>query len=142
MRAAVTGGRGAYRISSARLRERTAGMRGALSGPLVSRRGGRGAGGLRGGVRSGRARRRAGRDEAPLRSRIRRRAAAIWTLAAVAFVGVELALGGAPLHRVSVAFAAGTGVSALLLFALVMRRPRSWRARATLEPVGATQWPA
>jgi O-antigen/teichoic acid export membrane protein len=67
------------------------------------------------------------------------RAAAIWTVAAVAFVGVELSLGGAPLHRVSVAFAAGTAISALLLFALVIRRPHPLRAPTTLEPVGATQ---
>jgi O-antigen/teichoic acid export membrane protein len=51
------------------------------------------------------------------------RAASLWTLAAVTFVGLELGLGGSEFHRVSVAFAASSTLVAFSLMATL------WRAR-------------
>jgi len=48
-------------------------------------------------------------------------AAAIWAAAAVAFVTLELTLGGAPFHRVSVAFTAATALAALAFLPVVAR---------------------
>jgi hypothetical protein len=44
-----------------------------------------------------------------------------WTAAAVLFVVLALTLGGSEFHRVSVAFAAASGLIALLLTAAVWR---------------------
>jgi O-antigen/teichoic acid export membrane protein len=52
------------------------------------------------------------------------RAAMSWLLAAVVFVTVELALPGAPFHRVSVAFTAATAVACVMLAFLVLRSSR------------------
>lgn len=52
------------------------------------------------------------------------RAAVAWTLAAVTFVGLQLSLDGSHFHRVSVAFAAASGLVAVLLMNAV------WRERA------------
>ncbi len=52
------------------------------------------------------------------------RAAALWTLAAVSFVGVELSLGGSDFHRVSVAFAGASTLVAITLMGTL------WRARS------------
>ena len=51
------------------------------------------------------------------------RAASLWSLAAVTFVGLELVLGGSEFHRVSVAFAAASTLVALTLMGSL------WRAR-------------
>ena len=51
-------------------------------------------------------------------------AAGGWTAGAAAFVALELALGGSAFHRVSVAFAAGSLIAALLLMRTI------WRSRA------------
>jgi O-antigen/teichoic acid export membrane protein len=50
-------------------------------------------------------------------------AGAIWTVAAVAFVALELMAPGAPLHRVSLAFAGASALMAALFLALVVGRP-------------------
>jgi O-antigen/teichoic acid export membrane protein len=50
-------------------------------------------------------------------------AAGAWVVAATAFVVVELSVGGAPFHRVSVAFAVATAIACALLAALVVRTP-------------------
>lgn len=52
------------------------------------------------------------------------RAAAVWTLAASTFVGVELLSSGAPFHRVSVAFTAAAVLNCALFAVLVLRRSR------------------
>jgi O-antigen/teichoic acid export membrane protein len=51
-------------------------------------------------------------------------AAARWTAAAVTFVAIELLVGGSEFHRVSIAFAAASGLAAALLITAV------WRQRA------------
>ena len=58
------------------------------------------------------------------------RAAMIWTLSAVTFVGAELLVAGSPLHRVSVAFALAAAINTALFAALVMRRERAPREAA------------
>jgi O-antigen/teichoic acid export membrane protein len=50
------------------------------------------------------------------------RAALVWTASASAFIGVQLAMSGTPLHRVSVAFAVAAVVLAGLLAPLVVSR--------------------
>ena len=49
-------------------------------------------------------------------------AARAWAAVAVAFVVLELALSGAPFHRVSVAFAAGSSIAGLLLMKTLWRQ--------------------
>ena len=51
-----------------------------------------------------------------------------WGVAAAAFVGLSLALGGSPLHRVSVAFLVGSGLAAILS-TLALARGSSRSAR-------------
>jgi hypothetical protein len=48
-------------------------------------------------------------------------AALAWSAGALAFVALELTLSGTPVHRVALAFAAGSGVVAVSMFAGILR---------------------
>ena len=51
-------------------------------------------------------------------------AALAWSVGAIAFVAFELTLSGSPFHRVALAFAAGSTVVAVLMFAGILRSRR------------------
>ncbi|MET0600911.1 MAG: hypothetical protein ABW167_02880, partial [Baekduia sp.] len=64
--------------------------------------------------------------------------AAIWTASAAAFIAVELTLSGAPLHRVSIAFAVAALGNAVVFGALALRgRQEGGEARVRLAPAEA-----
>jgi O-antigen/teichoic acid export membrane protein len=74
-------------------------------------------------------------SQAALARGVAGRAAAIWATSATTFIALELLLGGSPLHRVSLAFAAAAVVGAALLGGLVLGRAPARRAqRPELAP--------
>jgi O-antigen/teichoic acid export membrane protein len=64
-------------------------------------------------------------------------AAAVWSIAAIAFVALELTLPGAALSRVAVAFCVAALAAAMALWALSMMRRATPLAVATVAPEGA-----
>jgi O-antigen/teichoic acid export membrane protein len=60
-------------------------------------------------------------SQAALARALAARTALAWLAAALAFVALELSLGGSPMHKVAVAFTVATGLNAALL-ALALRR--------------------
>ncbi len=78
-------------------------------------------------------------SQAALARAVAGRAAVIWATCAATFVGLELVLGGSPLHRVSVAFAIAAVVGALLLALLVLAPSRSRRVRSRAPEAAAVR---
>jgi O-antigen/teichoic acid export membrane protein len=61
-------------------------------------------------------------SQAALARGLASKAAAAWLTSGIVFVGVELALGGSALHKVSAAFTAATALAVLLLATIALRR--------------------